>query len=260
MPIVAWQCAQGDAPSVTLPCAATVALAPPDNSVDTNKIIISGSGTITSFGPPPGPQINDPTAPPVAVGITKQVTFEPTSTSSPIVLTNSPPTLVLIGNASRTIVAKSIGTYCCDAVGNWTEESFGPAAGIPASFTAMTMLFLQPAAPTGWTRVTTYDDALLRIVGSATPGAGGATAFSIFNAQTVTGNTTLTTSTIPSHIHPQDPNTMGDLGSGTGLNAGSNYFYTKGGSNTGAQGGGAAHAHGITTAIKYVDALIAKNS
>jgi hypothetical protein len=128
MPIIPWQCANGDASPVSLPCAATVALAPPDNSVDTNRVVITGTGTITSFGPPPGPQITDPNAPPVPIGVTKKVTFEPAPS---ITLTHSAPTLVLLGNASRTITAKSIGVYCCDINGNWTEESFVDTSRAP---------------------------------------------------------------------------------------------------------------------------------
>jgi hypothetical protein len=107
MPIVPWECAHGDAPTVTLPCASTVAISPLDDSVDTNKVVITGTGSIYSFGP--GPLV------------TKQVTFEPIGGS--IVLENSS-SLVLLGFQNRTINNPGIGTYCCDGAGNWTEESF----------------------------------------------------------------------------------------------------------------------------------------
>jgi hypothetical protein len=271
MPIVPWQCASGDVAPTVLPCAATVALAPPDDSVDTNKIVITGSGTITSFGPPPGPQIIDDINPPVQIGVTKQVTFEPASPTSPIVLTHSVPSLVLLGGASKTIANKSKGVYCCDVNGNWTEESFFdttvpgvvplPPAAVPIP-AGTAMLFVQPAAPTGWTRSASHDDSLLRIVSSAAPGFGGTNGFVAgFNSQTATGNTTLTVATMPSHSHAQDSRTFV---AGTGPGPGQRLYGGTGGqvgynmsTNTSPQGGGGAHAHGITTAIKYVDALVA---
>ena len=142
MSIMPWQCAQGDAPSMILPCASTVALAPPDDSIDTNKIIITGNGTISSFGPPPGPQLIDPSVDPpeiVSVGVTKQVTFQPSGGN--IILQNGA-ALTLLGNATRTVANKSIGVYACDTLGNWTEQSFqdttvagggGGAAGPPGA-------------------------------------------------------------------------------------------------------------------------------
>jgi hypothetical protein len=120
MSIVPFNCAIGDAPSKILPCASTVALAPPDDSVDTNKIIITGHGTITSFGPPPA-----------NTGVTKQVTFEPSGGS--IVLTHSAPSLVLLGAATRTIGTVCIGVYSCDTSGHWTEESFADTTQAPGS-------------------------------------------------------------------------------------------------------------------------------
>jgi len=140
-----WDCAQGDAAPKTLPCAATVNLAPPDDTVDTNSVIIAGNGTITSFGPSPqavvdfqvdadGNPVLDTNGDPVLVrqawGCTKQITFEPTSTGSPIILTNGA-TLALLGGATRTITHKSIGEYTCDAGGNWIENSFADTSLTP---------------------------------------------------------------------------------------------------------------------------------
>ena len=71
--------------------------------------------------------------------------------------------------------------------------------------------FQQTAAPLSWTKQTTHNDKALRVVsGTATP--GGSTAFtSVFASRTPAGsvsvsggsvgNTTLTTTEIPSHTH-----------------------------------------------------------
>jgi hypothetical protein len=63
-----------------------------------------------------------------------------------------------------------------------------------------TLLFWQASAPLGWTKITTQNDKLLRVVsGTGGPlGGGGSNAFSSVNAQTVVGSTTLSASQIPS--------------------------------------------------------------
>jgi hypothetical protein len=124
------------------------------------------------------------------------------------------------------------------------------------------MLFMNQVAPTGWTRYTSYDDCLIRVVGTAGLGAGGTYGFvATFNSQTVTGNTTLSTSTIPSHAHAQQSNTL--IGTTTTKTAG----YSAGGwSNAGYggttqyQGGNGAHSHGFYTQIKYADVMIASKN
>lgn len=66
------------------------------------------------------------------------------------------------------------------------------------------MLFVQTTAPTGWTKSTTHDNKALRVV-SGTASSGGSVAFTTaFASQAVSGtvgDTTLTTSQIPSHTH-----------------------------------------------------------
>lgn len=79
--------------------------------------------------------------------------------------------------------------------------------------TGTSMLFRQTAAPTGWTKVTTYNDYALRIVSGAAS-TGGSVAFTTaFASQTPAGSvsvntsglsagaTTLSTSQMPSHAH-----------------------------------------------------------
>lgn len=80
-----------------------------------------------------------------------------------------------------------------------------------ATFPAGTrLLFHQAAAPTGWTKQTTVNDAVLRVVSGTTGGGtGGSLAFSALfaagKAVTLSGNvgeTTLLTVDMPAHRHP----------------------------------------------------------
>lgn len=161
MSVVPWDCAAGDPAPVTLPCAATVALAPDDDSVDTNKVIITGNGTISSFGPAAEAPVGFQTEPvldnngnplydddgtmfttPVldingnpipilqTVGITKQVNFQPSGGN---IIIQDGADLNLLGGATRTITNNSIGVYACDVNGVWTEQSFADTTQAPGS-------------------------------------------------------------------------------------------------------------------------------
>jgi hypothetical protein len=116
------------------------------------------------------------------------------------------------------------------------------------------MLFVQTAAPTGWTKATAHNDKALRIVSGAA-GSGGANAFSTVMAQTAVGSTTLTLSQIPSHSHSytkaaaDGTNTVASPGATSGV-----AYSTV---STDSQGGGGSHNHTITMNISYVDAIIA---
>jgi hypothetical protein len=136
------------------------------------------------------------------------------------------------------------------------------------------MIFQQTSAPTGWTKVTTYNDYALRVV-SGTAGTGGTVAFTTaFASQGVSGtvgNTTITTTTMPSHTHTAPgvvlwgasptgtPNLF--VGTTTAANSGtpSSTYY---GPNTGSTGSDGAHNHSFTgtainLAVQYVDTIIA---
>jgi hypothetical protein len=128
------------------------------------------------------------------------------------------------------------------------------------------MLFLSTAAPLFWTRVTTNDDVLLRIVGSAALGTGGSNGFAAtFNTQTVTGNHTITEAELAAHSHGGVTGTANryDLNSGTtagaagpfGVPTQDNHSHT-----IASDGSNSAHSHTITTSIKYVDSLVARKS
>ena len=137
--------------------------------------------------------------------------------------------------------------------------SWATAGGGFASGTAM--LFVQTAAPTGWTKSTTHDNKALRVV-SGTASSGGTTAFtSVFASRTPSGTvgaTTLTEAQIPSHTHSFTAS-VSSVNRGLG---GSACGTSPAGSTTGATGGGGSHDHGFTGtamdfAVQYVDVIIA---
>ena len=141
--------------------------------------------------------------------------------------------------------------------------------GLESPFPSGTlMLFQQAAAPVGWTRQTTYNDAALRIV-SGNPSAGGSNAFSTVFAQTTVGNHTLASAEIAGHDHQLDTIASGGTGTATGLltetmtysvcpcSGGSNGGYSAP-SSTGSTGGGDSHNHSIIMSITYVDFIICK--
>jgi hypothetical protein len=140
---------------------------------------------------------------------------------------------------------------------------FTTFSGAWASLPAGTkMLFVQTAAPTGWTKLTTNDDKALRIV-SGSAGTGGSVAFTTaFSSQSISGtvgDTTLTVDQIPSHTHSYTA-----AGGVTLVNGGATFssLINASGLTTGATGGGLPHTHSLTAtalnlAVQYVDAIIA---
>jgi hypothetical protein len=158
----------------------------------------------------------------------------------------------------------------------------GAWAYLPAG---TTMMFVQTAAPTGWTKSTTHDNKALRVV-SGTASSGGSVAFtSAFASQAVTGtnaNYTLQVADIPSHTHtasvtdPGHTHTIdayvqptagaGSIGTGVVLSPGAGLGQTT--NTTGisvsnsSTGGGGGHTHtftgtAINLAVQYVDVIIA---
>lgn len=141
-----------------------------------------------------------------------------------------------------------------------------------------TLLFWQAAAPIGWTRIVTQNDKLLRVVSAngGPLGGGGTNAFSVVNAQTVVGSTTLTTAQIPPHTHPiSDPghshtsnaesaNQNNGVGGGS-IGEPSSVIATINSSTTGITvqnntGGGGSHNHTITMSIQFIDVILASKN
>ena len=161
-----------------------------------------------------------------------------------------------------------------------TTQTTAAASAFPAG---TKMLFVQTAAPTGWTKDTTYNNYALRIV-SGTAGTGGSVAFTTaFASQTPTGTigtsgaTTITTAQMPSHLHGYY--TAYYLNSGPGFDGGAlaggsnfgsayNNYQAIPPQNTGNTGGDGSHTHAggtftgsaINLAVQYVDAIICTKS
>ena len=140
--------------------------------------------------------------------------------------------------------------------------------GFPAG---TAMLFVQTAAPTGWTKSTAHDNKALRLVSGAV-GSGGSAAFTTaFGTPAVSGSvslsgsvgaTTLSVAQLASHNH------SGTTRGGFNGSNSSYQYHASSATSTGSTGGNASHTHSFsgsgslssaTAAINvaYVDAIIA---
>jgi hypothetical protein len=140
--------------------------------------------------------------------------------------------------------------------GSGSAPSWQTAGGGFAAGTAM--MFVQTAAPTGWTKSTTHDNKALRVVSGAASSGGSVAFTTAFASQTpagTVGSTTLTTTQIPSHNHTNGATSSGATGF-------SGCISTTTSANTGSTGGGSSHNHtftgtAINLAVQYVDVIIA---
>lgn len=102
-------------------------IAPPDDSVDTNLIVIVGRGEIDNFGFGPGGFIR------------KQIVFRPSEIANPlnkpdplkpkppppvITVRHNPPWLLTATGNNRVIEQESYAEYICNDAGNWFELFF----------------------------------------------------------------------------------------------------------------------------------------
>ena len=157
------------------------------------------------------------------------------------------------------------------------EDHVHPSQTFSAFPTGTQMLFVQAAAPTGWTKQTTVNDAAIRVVSGTTGGnTGGSVAFSTAfvagKAITLSGNvgaTTITTAQMARHTHSftyysatPGGGTVSALQIGTGT-ATSSSIKNKSVSSTGGNG---SHTHSLSgtatvdLSVKYVDAILCKKA
>ena len=137
------------------------------------------------------------------------------------------------------------------------------------------MLFQQTSAPTGWTKVTTYNNYAVRIV-SGTASTGGSVAFTTaFASQSVTGTnsggsvsaSTLSTAQLAVHNHGYTAPGSFNSTPGQGNSCSPNGLGSTTGAATCNAGSGSSHTHGFTQptfsgtainlAVQYVDHIIA---
>ena len=180
---------------------------------------------------------------------------------------NSSGVLLAAGGGTGTTTFPAPGANGNALISNgtvWTSTAISTKPFV----TGTAMLFQQTAAPTGWTKVTTYNDYALRIVSGAAS-TGGSVAFTTaFTSQAVNGSvgtsgaTTLSTAQIPSHTHTNG--IYRNDGGSTNLSIGNNPDAGTALS-TGSAGSGGSHTHSggtftgtaINLTVQYVDCIIA---
>lgn len=144
----------------------------------------------------------------------------------------------------------------------WTSGGPGTKPGweaLPAAASDIEsgtiMLFVQTAAPTGWTKSTTHNNKALRIVSGAV-GTGGSIGFSTVFGLTATDAHQLTTAEMPAHTHtytqPSSPSSVNTEGATSAVVKAVTASQPSG--SAGSDGG---HSHNIDLRVQYVDVIIA---
>ncbi len=147
------------------------------------------------------------------------------------------------------------------------RDNIGALLAFPAG---TKMLFVQTAAPTGWTKDTSHNDKALRVV-SGTASSGGSSPFSTVFGKTATDAHTLIITEVPAHSHGVTdpghghtfPDSIGNtFGPGPGVAT-----MVQGGTTTVSTattgitiqnaGGGGSHTHPMDIRVNYVDCIIA---
>lgn len=272
--------------------AATVNL----GALSSTRVLITGStGPIASFGN--------------VANTFKIVRYQDTPT-----ITNSA-AIALVGNADRTMRAGDVSFLYSDAAFNWKEVTFFRLDGNPATTTEAGVIkiasnaeaaagiitnkavvpsaaksgylpgpsgtigiFVQAAAPTGWTKNTTHNDKALRIVSGTGAGSGGTSAFSTVFGKTATDAYTLAIADTPAHTHggatgndsPVHTHSVSNGSNGTAFTAAAtagsgvpnSTSITSGNPSVNhthsisSQGGGGSHSHPMDIRVQYVDGII----
>ena len=151
-----------------------------------------------------------------------------------------------VGGISPAAIVRSVNSAAPDANGN-------VAITISAFPQGTALLFAQAAAPTGWTKQTTHNDKALRVVSGATGGsAGGSVAFSTVFGRTASDASSLSIAQLAAHTHTI-PSGVGSGSSTVVWNSGTAGISL----NSGSQGSGSTHSHGLDLRVQYVDVIIA---
>ena len=159
-----------------------------------------------------------------------------------------------VGDVSNTYVqAQGYGTG--DVANNYLQFELGNVGGGLESGTKA--IFVQSAAPTGWTKDTTHNDKAMRVV-SGSVSSGGSDAFTTtFGSGKTTAAHTLGTSQIPVHSHSMETDFYNG-GNITGKVAHGNANDPRENVSTSTVGGGGSHSHNLSGFdLQYVDVIIA---
>jgi phage-related tail fiber protein len=253
--------------------------------------LITGSGILTlGVDPIVWTQFSEVGQVTAGAGLTKtgsQVDVGTASTSR-IVVNADNIDLATTGVGAGTYVSVAVDVYgrvtSGSATQDWSTIVNVPDMGFPSG---TTMLFVQTAAPTGWTKSTTHNDKALRIV-SGTASSGGTSAFSTVFGKTATNSYALVGTDLPVHSHTFSATTSSDgahthfaeaeFPGGTITKPYSTSDQTLTATNqvpnlqqtssngahthtisgtTGTTGSGVGHSHAMDIRVQYVDAIIA---
>lgn len=147
---------------------------------------------------------------------------------------------------------KNSGLETAYVANTYFQESLG-SAGVPSG---TKQIFVQSAAPTGWTKDTTHNNKAMRVV-SGSVSSGGNDAFTTtFGSGKTTASHTLTISEMPAHTHSEG--TIGAVAANSKGNFAGNVVTSGGAGTTGSTGGGGSHSHNLSGFdLQYVDVIIA---
>ena len=167
------------------------------------------------------------------------------------------PGIVELATSDETIT----GTDAVRAVTPAGLTAYG--LGFPAG---TRVLFNQTLAPTGWTKITTYNDVGLRVTSGDVADYTAGSAFSTVFAQTATGSTTITESTGGVHIHSLGAahTPACTTGSAKAITKDATHLIqdaaVDGTTYLSPTAGGAGHTHTVALHLNYADVIIARKN
>ena len=157
--------------------------------------------------------------------------------------------IVVAGDTSGSV------TLSAPAIAGSVVITLPTTSGTMTAFASGTvMLFVQTAAPTGWTKSVANNDKALRVVSGAAS-TGGSVAFTTAFASGLSDSAvTLTTAQIPSHNH----NFIQYQATGGGNSSAAAVAANSVTTTVSSTGGGTSHTHSLPSfAVSYVDTIIA---
>ena len=157
--------------------------------------------------------------------------------------------IVVAGDTSGSV------TLSAPAIAGSVVITLPTTSGTMTAFASGTvMLFVQTAAPTGWTKSVANNDKALRVVSGAAS-TGGSVAFTTAFASGLSDSAvTLTTAQIPSHNH----NFLQYQATGGGNSSAAAVAANSVTTTVSSTGGGTSHTHSLPSfAVSYVDTIIA---